>query len=108
VVRTLAAAGADVCAADGRGNSALMGAAFKGHTEVVEFLASQPCALDQQNLVGRTALMFASLVGRAQVVATLMKRGASSSVRDADGRTAADWAESQGIDPVFLGAIPTQ
>lgn len=82
---------------DARGNTALMGAAFKGHEALVTLLLDQKCPVDQTNAVGQIALMFSALMGN-KAASRLLKQGASPERRDAAGKTAAEWAETQGVN----------
>ncbi|KVT55868.1 ankyrin repeat domain-containing protein [Burkholderia ubonensis] len=82
-------AGADPCVGDRHGNTALMGALFKGET----------------------ALSFAALFGRLDLLPVLVARGANPDHVDALGRTALQNAILQGNDAAVaalekVGATP--
>jgi uncharacterized protein len=87
-LKLLLSAGADACAADRRGNTALMGALFKGETEIATMLLDTHCAIDQVNNAGETALSFAALFGRLDMLPLLVARGADPNHADARGITA--------------------
>src|SRR5260370_18465260 len=60
--------GADPCAIDPKGNSSLMGVAFKGNAKVAARLLPEPCSVNAANRAGQTALMIAALFGRTDGV----------------------------------------
>ena len=68
---SLVAAGADPNSADFAGNSVLMGAAFKGHLELVDELLRIGASPDLRNASGLTALDFAVTFGRTEVAEVL-------------------------------------
>ncbi|MEJ5976697.1 ankyrin repeat domain-containing protein [Novosphingobium sp. PS1R-30] len=91
--------GAPVDQQDGaRGNTALMGAAFKGLGDIVELLLANGAQPDAANHAGQTALMFAALFGRAAIVDRLLARGADPHRPDAAGNSALSVAQSQAND----------
>jgi ankyrin repeat protein len=94
-VKQLIAAGADACAADKRGNTALMGALFKGEDDVATLLMDTRCDIDQVNNAGETALGFATLFGRTEMLAPLVAHGANPNHRDARGGTPLQLAQEQ-------------
>lgn len=94
-VGTLLAAHADPCIADNNGNSALMGALFKGETAVAHALLGR-CPVDQTNNSGQTALAFAALFGRLGMIPELVKLGADPDHVDARGKTALGIVLEQG------------
>lgn len=95
----LLAHGAPVDQAEGtRGNTALMGAAFKGLGDVAELLLAAGAAPDATNHAGQTALMFAALFGRAAIVDALVSRGADPHRCDAAGNSALSVARAQAND----------
>lgn len=100
LVEALLQAGASPDAADtARGNTALMGAIFRGEDEVARRLLADPrTEPDQRNHAGQTAAMFAALFGRAGMVGALAERGADFSLADAQGETAEALARKQGND----------
>lgn len=91
--------GAPVDQADGaRGNTALMGAAFKGFATIAERLLEAGAEPDAVNNEGQTALMFAALFGRAALVDKLVARGADPHLLDAAGNSSVSVAASQAND----------
>ena len=101
LVQQLIARGADPCAHDGRGSTALMGATFKGEIGVVKLLLDQPCSQpDARNNDGQTAAMYAALAGNGDLIEILRQKGANLSLHDHAGHTAASLARQQGADGV--------
>jgi uncharacterized protein len=94
-LKMLIAAGADPCASDRHGNTALMGALFKGDNQVATMLIDTHCAIDQTNYAGETALSFAALFGRLDMLPILVAHGADPNHKDARGVTALDIAMQQ-------------
>jgi len=95
-VAYLLAIGADPCLADRSGNTALMGALYKGYGDMARLLLKAPCPIDQSNLAGETALSFAALFGRVDMVPVLVEKGADIDHVDAQGDTALAVALKQG------------
>jgi ankyrin repeat protein len=89
-------ANANTCQEDNRGNTALMGAIFKGHVSVAKQLVFADCDIDEENEQGQTALMFASLFDRQEIINTLIDKGANPAHMDKAGNSVADIALSQG------------
>ncbi|APD91133.1 hypothetical protein BM524_15730 [Alteromonas mediterranea] len=89
-------ASANPCQEDNRGNTALMGAIFKGHVSVAKQLVFADCNIDEENAQGQTALMFASLFDRQEIINTLIDKGANPAHTDKAGNSVADIALSQG------------
>jgi ankyrin repeat protein len=87
--------GADPCAADLKGNTALMGVAFKNELDVAERLVAR-CDVNMRNHEGQTAVMMAALFGHADIVRLLAKHGADLSLTDASGNSAGGLARQQG------------
>jgi ankyrin repeat protein len=94
-LKALLAAGANACAADQHGNTALMGALFKGETNIANTLINTHCAIDQTNNAGETALSFAALFGRLDMIPVLVAHGANVNHVDARGGTALQMALAQ-------------
>ena len=94
-LKALLAAGANACAADRNGNTALMGALFKGETNIANTLLDTHCAIDQTNNAGETALSFAALFGRLDMIPVLVAHGANINHVDARGGTALQMALAQ-------------
>lgn len=91
----LLSVGADACAADRHGNTALMGAIFKGERDIARTLMATRCPIDQTNNAGETALSFAALFGRLDLLPELVARGANPNHVDARGFTALAMADLQ-------------
>jgi uncharacterized protein len=79
--------GADPCRADRHGNTALMGALYKGHLDIARQLLNTHCPIDQANNAGQTALAFAALFGRDDMMRELVARGADPNHVDVEGDT---------------------
>jgi ankyrin repeat protein len=89
-------AGANACIGDRNGNTALMGALFKGEAGIATTLMHTPCKIDQTNNSGETALSFAALFGRLDLLPQLVALGADPNHVDARGGTALRMAVAQG------------
>ncbi|MGY2373143.1 ankyrin repeat domain-containing protein [Pseudomonas sp. SDO524_S393] len=96
-VNLLLQAGADPCIPDNGGNSALMGALFKGEMQVAQRLLDL-CPVDATNGNGQTALSFAALFGRLDILKQLVERGADPEHRDRKGNSARMIVQLQGND----------
>lgn len=81
-----------------RGNTALMGVAFKGHASIAERLLDAGANPDATNLAGQTALMMAALFGHDAIVDRLLELGADPHRQDAAGNSAISVARSQSND----------
>jgi ankyrin repeat protein len=79
--------GADPCLGDRNGNTALMGALYKGNLAIARRLLATHCPIDQVNNAGETALSFAALFGRVGILPQLAARGADPNHTDARGNT---------------------
>jgi ankyrin repeat protein len=79
-----------------RGNSALMGAAFKGYDAIAELLLAAGADPQLRNRAGQTALMMAALFDRAAMVDRLLGLGADPEACDGAGNSAISVAHSQG------------
>lgn len=98
-VQKLIQLGANPCARDNRGSTALMGATFKGELSIAKLLLDQSCSkVDDRNRDGQTAAMYAALAGNRQLVDMLRQRGANLNLKDDAGNTAAFLARQQGAD----------
>jgi len=94
-VERLLAAGADACVQDKRGNTALMGAIFKGEVQIARRLLSTDCSPDQRNGAGQTAAMYAGLFKRVELLDALKAKGADMDAADPLGNTAANLASGE-------------
>jgi len=90
--------GANPCLADRQGNTALMGALFKGYDDIARRLLTSGCNIDQTNNAGETALSFAALFGRFNLLPMLVAAGANPNHVDVRGNTALAMARIQGND----------
>ena len=88
--------GADPCSGDRHGNTALMGAIYKGNLAIARRLLATRCPIDQVNNAGETALSFAALFGRTELLPELVTRGADPNHADARGNTLVAIALAQG------------
>jgi uncharacterized protein len=79
--------GANPCLADRNGNTALMGAIYKGNLVIARRLLATRCPIDQVNNAGETALSFAALFGRLELLPDLAAHGADPNHIDARGNT---------------------
>lgn len=83
--------------ADGvRGNTALMGVAFKGYAEIAKILLDGGASPDARNGSGQTALMTAALFGHRKILSMLLEAGADPATVDDLGNSAASVAQAQG------------
>lgn len=97
----LLAAGHDIDATDGYGQTALMRAAHAGREDAVGWLIEQGAALDHTAKFGLSALMLAVISGHRKVVELLLRAGADVTLvgTGAPGfadKTAADLADDRG------------
>ncbi|XP_049769394.1 ankyrin repeat domain-containing protein 65-like [Schistocerca cancellata] len=91
-VRALLAAGADVGARSGDGETALHRAAWRGHAEVARLLLSAASDPNARDMWGLTPLHLAAYHGHAEAAAALLQAGADRGVRANDERTPLDVA----------------
>lgn len=84
------------CQEDNTGNTALMGAIFKGNFGAIKALIKADCDIDQVNASGQTALMFATLFNRTNTINELSAAGANIKAKDKAGNGLTDIALSQG------------
>jgi uncharacterized protein len=94
-LKLLLSAGANPCAFDRPGNTALMGALFKGNSHIATMLIDTCCPIDQTNYAGETALTFAALFGRLEMLPVLVAHGANPNHKDARGATALQIVQQQ-------------
>lgn len=91
------AADATVDLADvARGNTALMGVAFKGYDAIARLLIKAGADVNVRNGSGQTALMMASLFAQTAIIEMLLSAGADRSLSDDAGNNAASLAAAQG------------
>lgn len=94
--KQLIAAGAELDTDPGMG-TALMGTAFKGHTEAAKLLVDAGADVNAVNPKAGTALIFAAMLGKADIVTLLLEGGADKTLKDPQGMTAADHARQRGF-----------
>lgn len=80
----------------GRGNTALMGVAFKGYAGLARQLLAAGADPHATNMAGQTALMMAALFNHGEIVDALLACGADPHQQDAAGNSALSVATSQG------------
>ena len=83
-VKKLLEAGTNANALDQDGQTALMFAAFNGHSEIVMALLDKGAVLDRRDLLGRTALLYASTGPFPETVKLLLDNGAKPNIVDSD------------------------
>lgn len=81
---------------EGRGNTALMGVAFKGYSAIADLLLDAGANPHALNHAGQTALMMASLFGHYTIVDRLLALGADPFAIDVAGNSAISVATDQG------------
>lgn len=92
----LLAHGADPAGVDdARGNTALMGVAFKGYGAIARLLLGAGADANQRNLAGQTALMNAVMFGHGEIVDLLLAANADGAARDVAGNSPASIAAAQ-------------
>ena len=93
IVRLLAEDGEGVCEVDEEGRTALLLAAFGGHTEMVRYLLNRPnIQKNHQDNKGSTALHLAAQNECADVIEILLKHGADKHLRDKEFNAPMDYA----------------
>jgi hypothetical protein len=80
---------------DGDGRTALMWAAYGGHTEVVKLLLDKGAHVNVQDNDGCTALMWPAYKGYTEITRLLLDK-ADPNLQDDFGMIALDWAMSSG------------
>jgi ankyrin repeat protein len=96
------AGGVDVESATAEGSTALMLAAFNGHTDVVDTLLEHGSSVNQRDGIGRTALMYASSGPYADTVKLLVDKGAEVNLVDEHEKwTALMFAGGEGLTEVI-------
>ena len=93
--------GANTGSQDNSGNTALMGACFRGYREVANKLLEAGADVNQRNFQGATALTFAATFGQLEIADMLLSRGADLNVRDVRGKSPIDHAVIQENIPMI-------
>ncbi|MBV9926673.1 MAG: ankyrin repeat domain-containing protein [Acidobacteria bacterium] len=106
-VKLLLAAGADVNAADVRGQTPLMAAAQKPSADLIKLMleAGARRSVNAKNGEGQTALMLASERSDVESIKTLLAAGADLDAKDRQGRTALMYAHAYKYRPASLDAV---
>ncbi|MBZ5792247.1 ankyrin repeat domain-containing protein [Burkholderia contaminans] len=91
----LLSAGANACAGDRHGNTALMGALFRNEPDIARRLIDTHCPIDQTNGAGETALGFATLFNRFELIPLLVAHGANPNHVDRRGQSLLQLAQSR-------------
>lgn len=81
-VKKMMKSGVDFRAVDQDGHTALMFAAFNGHSKIVLALLAEGAEVDQRDLMARTALLYAATGAFPETVSILLDRGANPNVID--------------------------
>ncbi|KAK6440993.1 hypothetical protein LTR95_002776 [Oleoguttula sp. CCFEE 5521] len=94
---TLVADGADIDAPGSRfGGTALHGATFRGHVEIMEMLLKAGADANKADHQQISPLHSAAVLDDASIIRMLLRYGASSEVKDSGGETPLDWAAHAG------------
>ncbi|SFM58666.1 hypothetical protein SAMN05421738_10119 [Algoriella xinjiangensis] len=80
---------------DKSGNTALMGASFRGFSEIATLLIENKTDINQINFSGASALIFAATFGQNEIAKQLITNGADLTLSDSRGKTAKDHAIMQ-------------
>lgn len=94
-VKLLLDAGADVNLQDPNGNTALMGACYKGYCDIVALLLVYDADPNKLNHNHANALFFAATFGHAGIVAKLLEHHINLEQKDSFGKTALEYAKGQ-------------
>ena len=92
--------GADPNLYDANKTTALLYAAFKGRTEIVDLLLTNGADPNLQGTDGRTALILATHMKRTKTIDLLINNGADLDIQDKEGKTALNWAMLDGYDAI--------
>ncbi len=83
-VKEMINGGVNVNSPDSEGHTALMFAAFNGHSDIVLLLLESEAAIDRRDLVGRTALLYGSTGPFPETVKILLDKGAKPNIIDSE------------------------
>ena len=98
--RLLLQKGAPADLPDASGNTALMGASFKGYRNLVTALLAAGVDVNQRNTQSATALTFAATFGKMDIAEDLLEHGAAWDIPDSRGKTPIDHAVMQENEPM--------
>ena len=87
---------------DSKGYSALMLAAYNGHTETTRWLIDAGAVVNQSDNSGNTILMGASFKGHLEIVKMLVAAGADIEATNPNGQNALQFAQMFGRTEVVL------
>ncbi|XP_041377260.1 E3 ubiquitin-protein ligase MIB2-like [Gigantopelta aegis] len=87
IVKLLLENKSDINATDDDGDTPLMIATFRKHTEIAEYLVRAGAQLDNANNKGRTAVHNAAYTGQTTLIYALIGRGSDVNVMDESGDT---------------------
>ena len=90
------AAGTDVDARDGEGETPLHFATYEGHKETVELLIAAGADVNAKNDGGSTSLFYGAFQGHKEIVELLIAKGADVNARIEDG------GSYKGVTPLDL------
>jgi len=96
VCEALLKAGANPLATGENGWNAMHWAAYKGKTEIVQFLSVHKQLIDSKIKAGNTSLMLAAQEGHKEVCELLLKEGANPLATQENGWNAMHWAANKG------------
>lgn len=94
-VQQLLEDGADPCAADDKGRTALHFASCNGNDQIVQLLLDHGADPNQQDGLGNTPLHLAACTNHVPVITTLLRGGARVDALDRAGRTPLHLAKSK-------------
>lgn len=94
-VQQLLEDGADPCAADDKGRTALHFASCNGNDQIVQLLLDHGADPNQRDGLGNTPLHLAACTNHAPVITTLLRGGARVDALDRAGRTPLHLAKSK-------------
>lgn len=97
-VKLLVDAGANPCLKDKRGNTALMGAIFKGEIRISKLLMSTSCDVNDTNNLEQTPAMYAALFKRQEVLEALKSKGADLNKVDSMGNSVKNLAKGEFVN----------
>lgn len=85
---------------DRAGNTALMGAAYKGYDAIAQWLVEKGANIHVLNYNQASALTFCATFNRLALARLLLEKGARMDIKDTFGQTPLDYAEGQDNDSI--------